>query len=112
MTPRYFHGGPRGLIKLRPPSETGVRSIGHMLAPSIVRNDRVFVTTEFAAAVIYAASHGKGVVYEVEPVGKLEHDPDCSQPGLSFQCPAARIVRVVIPKPNDLKRARKAMLSA
>lgn len=47
---------------------------------------------------MYAALYtngGKGACYEVEPVGEVEPDPDCTVPGMSYQVPSARVVRRV-----------------
>jgi hypothetical protein len=98
--PRYWHGGPegRGVGEfLLPPAETGARYTTGALAcdaGAVYRRDRVYVTTDRNAARIFAASWPRGVVYEVEPVGDLEPDPDCSEPGLSFACARARVLRV------------------
>lgn len=106
----YYHGGPRGLRTILPSSQTGVRSHAAEIS-KICRRDRVYVTTDFSAALLYAACHDRGVVYEVMPDGVLEPDPDCSEPGLSWECRAAAVIRVHKPKGKHLRMARKAILA-
>lgn len=108
--PVYYHGGPRGLRTILPSSQTGVRSHAAEIS-KICRRDRVYVTTDFSAALLYAACHDRGVVYEVMPDGVLEPDPDCSEPGLSWECRAAAVTRVHKPKGKHLRMARKAILA-
>jgi hypothetical protein len=58
----------------------------------------VYVTTHPVAASMFAAMapiKGDVAVYEVEPIGELAHDPDCSDPGLSFECESARVIGIV-----------------
>lgn len=105
MRQRYYHGGLKGLDKrrpavLRPPAETGYEH--HLGAVSGVehpdhRTDRVYLTTDPDIAKMYAlvAHPDGGSVYEVVPVGDIEHDPDWKgDPGVSVQVPLARIRRV------------------
>lgn len=108
--PHYYHGGPRGLRTILPPKETGARSYAADLS-TVCRRDRVYVTTDFGAALLYAACHERGAVYEVRPVGELLPDPDCSLPGLSWECRGATVVRVHKPKGKHMRMARKAILS-
>ena len=75
----------------------------------VLREDRVFVTTSRDAALLYASGWRRGVIYEVEPIGLLEPDPDCSMPGLSWQCEKARVLRIIKPKPAEIGMARKAL---
>ena len=70
------------------------------------RRDRVYITTDKAAALVFAASWPDGVVYECEPVGAIEPDPDCKAPGLAYQCERARIVQCLKPSSESLKMAR------
>jgi hypothetical protein len=107
----YYHGGPRGLRTILPAKETGQRSFAAEIDPRACDISKVCVTTEYAAAVLYAASHGNGTVYEVKPVGDLIPDPDCHMPGLSFVCERAEILRERRPKGKQLKMARKALLA-
>ena len=81
----FFHGGPRGLREVLPSSITGVPSTASYGAEGICRRDRVYVTTDLSAAIMFAAGNpfGAQAVYQVEPEG-LEPDPDCRVPGLSF----------------------------
>ena len=106
----FYHGGPRGLHKILPSGETGSRSYAADLSP-VCRRDRVYVTTDFSAAILYAACHERGVVYEVRPTGGLTADPDCSAAGLSWECAAAEIVRTHKLTGKQLRMARKVILS-
>ncbi|WP_434029045.1 NAD(+)--rifampin ADP-ribosyltransferase [[Pseudomonas] boreopolis] len=109
----YYHGGARGRARgafLLPPSTTGAPSLSQYGAAGVHRTDRVYITTSFEAALLYAAANRKGLVYEVEPLGELEHDPDCTVPGLSFQCERARVLRVIKPHPRQLQAATAALL--
>lgn len=109
---RYYHGGYGGLRPgqlILPPSKTGAASTAQFGAADICRTDRVYVTTNFAAAYTFACLHwsGRGKVYEVAPIGPLEQDPDATYDGYSFQCEAARVVRVRRVKGKDIRNARK-----
>ncbi|MFI1165589.1 hypothetical protein ACH4UM_18735 [Streptomyces sp. NPDC020801] len=109
---RYFHGGipdlkPGNLVL--PPDITGtsrtLAEYSEQLADSDhVRRDRVYITTGRDVAKVYAAFYPDGALYEVEPDGETVPDPDCSVPGVSFECPAARVLRVI--DPVVLLRAR------
>lgn len=113
--PTYYHGGPAGRQKgafLLPPVTTGAKTTADFGAAAVCRRDRVYVTTEFNAALIFASGSRNGVVYVVEPLGTLERDPDCTQEGLSFECERARIVRVIKPSHRDLQMALHAMVFA
>lgn len=102
---RFFHGGipdlePGDLVL--PPATTGttrtLAEYSEQLADSgHVRRDRVYVTTGRDIARVYAAFYPDGALYEVTPEGDLEADPDCAVPGVSFECPAARVLRVIDP---------------
>lgn len=94
----YWHGGRPGVQRgafLLPPSITKTKHCGLYGAAGIHRTDRVYVATEYAAAVLYAAAWPGGVVYQCEPIGGLTPDPDCSEPGLSWECEKARVRKVV-----------------
>lgn len=99
-TTTYFHGGFPGLKPgelVLPASYTGhPRAIDFVDDPQkdLVRRDRVYLTTDAAGASIYAAFYPKppGWLYVVDPIGELEPDPDCTQPGLSFQTTKARVL--------------------
>ena len=110
----YFHGGIAGIKRgafLLPPNITGSRSLSDYGASAVHRTDRVYITTHQTAALIYAASVKNGVIYECEPVGKLEPDPDCSLPGLSWQCEKAKVIRCIKLKKSDIELARMVLLS-
>ena len=91
---KYYHGGRGGMNKgqlILPPAVTGATSqakYGNYLTDK----NRVYITTDYEAAMLYAAGVN-GDVYEVEPVGELLSDPDCSQEGLSFSCGKAKIIK-------------------
>lgn len=96
---RYFHGGPPGLkSEILPPERTGAASTAQYGAGAVCRRDRVYLTTIPDAALIFAAcapSLAPGWVYEVEPVGDVEPDPDYLGPaGESMSATRARIYRV------------------
>ena len=108
----YYHGGPRGFqpkAYLLPPSLTRAKSTTDLMGASVHRQDRVYLTTQYSAALLYAAAFNRGVIYEVEPVGTLEADPDCTLDGLSFQCERARIVKVHKVSDRLLTSARQAL---
>ena len=112
-TTTYWHGGRPGIQRgayLLPPSVTKVPSCSEFGAAGVHRRDRVYVTTHKVAALLYAAGQRKGVIYECEPIGALEPDPDCHAPGLSWQCEKARVIRCVKPKAVDIEMARAVLL--
>ncbi len=90
----YWHGGAPGLKMILPPSITGVASCADYGASAVCRRDRVYITTKYEAALMFAAMHpsGEGMVYVVEPIAPLEPDPDCDAPGLSYACRKAKVV--------------------
>lgn len=96
----YFHGGPPGLKVgdfILPPCETGVKSCADYGARGACRTDRIYLTSDIVAAIMFGSLHPskKGMVYEVQPADLVEHDPDCLEFGLSFQAQRAKIVRVI-----------------
>lgn len=112
----YWHGGKRGLAVgslLLPPSVTGEVPVAAYapLGQSLPANpERVYVTTDEAAALMYAVMHpSKGSVYRVRPLGELALDPDCSAPGLSWECASAVIESVRVPSSGDRRRVLKAL---
>jgi hypothetical protein len=118
---RYFHGGKPGMVKgmmILPPAITGARCSSDYGAAHVHRRDRVYVVTAAEGALIFAALHQsmRGAVYEVEPLGLLEPDPDyAAAHGLdsveSFQCERARILRVVRYPPTVLEALRTRLLA-
>lgn len=79
----------------------------------ITREDRIYVTTDFNAAVLYAScSSKKPTVYEVEPIGDVLPDPDCKEPGLSFQCESAKVLSSVRVDKATANQIRIAMLES
>lgn len=110
----YWHGGVRGIKPgkyILPPSVTGRPSLSEFGAAGVHRRDRVYVTTNQAAALMYAAGIPGGVIYECVPEGAIEPDPDCSLRGLSWQCERARVVRQIKPTKANIKAARCVLLT-
>ena len=96
----FYHGGVRRLHRggvLLPPSKSGAPSTADFGAGEVCRRDRVYIISELDQARMFALMappKGHGDVYEVEPLGELEPDPDYSGPGESYAVPMARVVRV------------------
>lgn len=114
---KLYHGGPAGLRVgqfILPPDETHKPSSASYGAHSVCRRDRVYLTSSVESATTYAAMHPSldGQVYVVEPVGELVDDPDCIEPGLSYEAERARIVGKIMVRGKDLKRIRKWMMEA
>src|SRR6266849_10338620 len=110
VTP-YFHGGNGGLEVggyILPPSITGAPQNGNV-PTHVRRNDRIFMVRNFIDAAPWAAHHPKPVVYEVEPEGSVEDDPDVDAPGISFQCQKAKIV-AIHQIPLEMLRAAQRLL--
>lgn len=98
MSERYYHGGPPGLKsfdKILPSSVTGANSTADY--NDVCRRDRVYVTTSIEHATVFAAMHPsrRGCVYRVKPLGKIVADPDCNEPGLSWECEYATVISAV-----------------
>src|SRR4051812_12026960 len=99
----YYHGGVPGLYPgdvLLPPAETGAESqadYGNYLTD----RHRVYLTTDLKLAAVMAGTlrvrlGQPGDVYEVEPLGPVEHDPDyAGTDGASVATTRALILRVV-----------------
>lgn len=103
MRTRYYHGGVKGLLrgqKILPPIETGKSTLlqfAKEIEPDgVQRPDKVYITTDLDAAKMFAFSFPYGDVYEVTPSEDLEDDPDCTLPGLSYQCSFATIKSIVV----------------
>lgn len=100
-----FHGGVTGLNvgdRIIPPSESGVKAAADYLPDQSqaehVRRDRVYITSDLQAAILFAAlrSPGGGDVYAVLPESPVEPDADyLAEPCDSWQCPAAIVLTVV-----------------
>jgi hypothetical protein len=110
---RYFHGGNRGLNVngyILPPSATKVRSSSDYAdMKGFHRKDRVYLTTELAVAEDYAAPNQLPIVYEVEPEGAIEKDPDCDA-GHSYSCEKAKIIRMHKVPGKKIKRVKTELL--
>jgi 8-oxo-dGTP pyrophosphatase MutT (NUDIX family) len=110
----FYHGGRPGLHVgdlLLPPTESGARpeidfldlnfhaNLAH--AASLVRRDRVYLTSSKNDATVWASLHRLGTptrggdVYRAEPIGSTEPDPDYNGPDTVVHCARARIVEVV-----------------
>jgi hypothetical protein len=121
----YYHAGVSNLAVgdyILPASETGHSRTAEFFAENDLdiddgtySRDYVYVTTDLNWA---AARSGldKGWVYEVEPEGTIEEDPDEDFMGMSFRCPRARIAaRNIVPlrrqwELHELARQRLAGL--
>lgn len=95
-----YHGGARRLDRvglILPPARTGARSLAEYGGAGVTRRDRVYLTADSDVAHMFALMAGRGDVYEVEPIGDLERDPDYlgSADTPSFEAPMARIVLVL-----------------
>lgn len=114
-TRQLWHGGPAGRQRgefLLPPSVTKVASCSEFGAAGVHRRDRVYLASDFNAALLFACGHRVPAVYLVEAQGGLEPDPDCTAPGLSFQCEMARVLRVIKLWPSLIADARAVLLSS
>lgn len=113
MTLTYWHGGQPGRKRgefLLPPNITKSPSLSEYGAARVHRIDRVYVTTRIEVALFFAAGIPNGIIYECEPIGDVEPDPDCSEPGLSWQCQKARVTRVIKPKRREIEMARSILM--
>ena len=101
---KYYHGGfpdlPVGTVLL---SKNAAARLGRT-ANWALRNgqhsaDHVYFTTDMELARSFAhalkTSFGRGHLYEVQPLGAMEADPDYAIFDDMFMAPSARIVRVV-----------------
>jgi hypothetical protein len=106
---KYYHGGPRGIKKILPPSKTGAKSAANWGAADVCRKDRVYVTTCLTMAMFCAATQSRdlGRVYEVEPKGNVITDPDYSGPDISLECDYAEIIRTIPIKNKVLAKIRR-----
>lgn len=81
---------------LLPPSVTGKSTLlkyAQEINPSgPQRADKVYLTTDLEAAKLFAFAYPCGHVYRAVPALPLEDDPDCKEPGISYQTPAAIVV--------------------
>ena len=116
MSVAYYHGGPRGLkvgLYILPPDETGKPNCSTFIPNNTVHDgSKVYVTTSYQAAEMYAAFHHRGSVYAVDPEGVLVNDSDCDQPGLSYACDRARIIASLPLSPSEARAIRIAFVEA
>lgn len=116
MSPRYFHGGFGGLSvgqHVLPPNVTKAPSTASYGAGGVCSRDRVYITTEFDAALVFACAHpsGRGKVYEVEPTGQVTDDPDARAMGYSYECEKARVVKVFKIRGKTIRNMQRALLT-
>jgi hypothetical protein len=109
MPRRYFHGGRAGFKTILPPSITGAEQNGGV-PNNVRRKDRVYITTDIPTAILWASQHSSPMLYEVEPEGAIEVDPDHKGVDVSFQCEKAKIVAHHIIPEETLRQARSALL--
>ena len=112
--PVYYHGGPVGRERgafILPPSVTGQLTTADFPGGSVCDRGKVYVTTAYEAALLYASAHKRGVVYVVRPVGNLADDADCAEHGLSFACDKAVVLKVIKPPADQLAMARYALVT-
>lgn len=112
---RYFHGSNRGLKigeYILPPSVTGRDSLANYGAHKVCRKDRVYVSVAQTDAQLFAcrSDNVDPIVYEVEPDGDLEPDPDCPS-GVAFACEKAKIVAVHKMSGKSIKKGRKEIVA-
>jgi hypothetical protein len=108
----FFHGGNRGLRVgdfILPPCETGRLSTSDLVPNRVHRRNRIYVTPNKMAACLHACAHAQPTIYEVVPE-ELEPDLDCSDPGLSFASPRAKIVAIHKVPGKIIKKTRKTIL--
>lgn len=111
---KYYHGGDDDIRVgeyVLPPSITGKKSTADMpiKGASVCSKQKVYVTTSYEAAMMFACSQRNPMVYMVEPEN-LEHDPDCSVQGLSYSCDKARVIAKARPQKSLVKQIRQALL--
>lgn len=113
MTKPLYHGGRGGMKKgmfVLPPSVTGSKLGQSTFGNHLTDSTKVYVTNDLVAAYVYAAFIPDGDVYEVEPVGELEEDPDCNTPGMSYACVRARITKRNRLSENQRQGIRQKMM--
>ena len=90
---RYFHGGRAGFKAILPPSVSGAEQNGVVPDRCSGRKERVYITTDVAdLQSLWASRQSSPMLYEVEPEGAIEADPDHKGVDVSFQCEKAKIV--------------------
>ena len=113
---KLYHGSSHGLgLKvgdlILPTGQTGAESLARFATSAgdrtyLSKPDRVYLTTDEKIAAMFAAmratAESRGVggdVYQVEPIGVVEPDPDYhppqGEPHTSWQAASARVVAVV-----------------
>lgn len=116
----WWHGGPHIVgTHILPAAVTGVRGTGQITADlpdsaTAVDDRKVCVTNNRNAALLFAAAHRTPWIYEVEPLGDLEPDPDYTpgpdgDPFRSMRCDRALIVRRFKPSNADVADMRRSI---
>lgn len=104
-----YHGGPAGLVEIKPPVETGARCASDYGAAHVHDRRKVYLTRSFEDALVFACmAPAKAVsVYLVEPVGSIEPDPDCLVNGHSVCCERAKVIAERRVSRAQLRRFRR-----
>jgi hypothetical protein len=110
---RFFHGGRAGLLVgsyVLPAAAIGMKSrekaveqmLGDDFDRALYQSDKAYVSTDLDWVICCACrSRFPIAVYEVEPLGAIEPDPDCER---SYTCERAKILRRV---PVDFRTLQK-----
>lgn len=111
----YYHGGAAGIAVgsyVLPPSLTGAPTTADYGADGVCRRDKVYVTTNYEAALMYASMSPSGhTVYTVQPLGQVQNDPDCTEPGVSFECDRAWVLDREVLSTLAVAQIRKAVMA-
>lgn len=100
----YFHGGIPGLVPgdlLLSPEESGTKNTlstyaRGLAAPNGTRRDVVYLSERQDTARAFAAFYPDGALYQAEPLGPIEPDPDA--PTAAVMVPRAVVVAVIRPR--------------
>lgn len=116
----YYHGGIGGKLKgemILPPSITRVKCGLDFISEeegNPARRDKVYITTSYECAMMYAATKGgkhRPGLYEVTPIGLVELDPDYTgDDNISFRCDSAQITKKLVMSREDLIAIRDIIL--
>jgi hypothetical protein len=117
---RWWHGGAPGLQPgdlILPAIETETLAASDKLMPAgkfAYSPSWVYVADKIDMAIIFAGRyrHGMGDVYEVEPVGEMERDPDSPHDCTSLMCQQARIIRRIPVDARVLQKIKSTQVQA